>query len=685
VKRKSQPRTSAYKRALAARMIREGESYAETALAVGVHKRTIARWMKDESFLAIVHGQGVMSLGPIQVQAAAGDVVHDLPAEESWLWVDASAADAPAVLGSLLVEGATHLRVAFISAPERAEAVRASLAQKRFPLFDGERTTVLVPAALEALQEPEALGLLVRVCTADPAEAFRTFLSLWQFRAQETKDVRLLGAHLWSAQETFIAEIAEHPHVYALKARKLGQSTIACAYDAFVLRFRDPNARVHLFSRRARAALELLTAVRFGLERLPSWLRLPTRTTAREIELDAGPHDRRLALSYPTTDDTAVEATATHTHIDEWADMPNPDRVYQALEPTFTAPGCTSLIVTTGAGPANPSADYWRRCRAGEGLHHPVFIPATARPGRDQAWLADKRRTMLPDAFATEYALSWEAALAGTGARVFSAEEIDAAITDAQPLVQSALPGRKYVIGWDIGSRHDFSVGIVLDVTEEPIQLATYTRLRGDYPQIQRAIQDLHRAFAASSFTVIEDNAIGAAVADNLAISAHQLRRFTTSKTSKERIIEALRAQLQFQLIKFHPSLKQLESELRDYQLPDTNVVQDSVMSLAIALEHAIEARGFQARGRIDRDLFRRLNASPYEAWLDERDARVPAPPDPRVHLVTESGKIAGSTSKSNLERMRATLEPRCGPLTAVPARAPADRSARDVPGVRTR
>jgi hypothetical protein len=31
--------------------------------------------------------------------------------------------------------------------------------------------------------------------------------------------------------------------------------------------------------------------------------------------------------------------------------MPRPDRVYQALEPTFTAPGCTSLLVTTGNGP----------------------------------------------------------------------------------------------------------------------------------------------------------------------------------------------------------------------------------------------------------------------------------------------------------------------------------------------
>jgi hypothetical protein len=379
-----------------------------------------------------------------------------------------------------------------------------------------------------------------------------------------------------------------------------------------VLRFRDENARVHLFSRREKAALELLEAVRFGLQRLPDWLCLPVaRKTAREFELDAGRHDRRLAVSYPTTEDTAVEATATHTHIDEWADMPRPDRVFASLEPTFSAPGCTSLLVTTGKGPANPSAHYWRHCLAGEGLHHPVFIPATARPDRDAAWLEQKRRTMLSDAFSTEYALTWEAAIAGSGGYVFTAAEIDVAMTDAHPLVQSALPGRKYVIAWDIGSRQDHSVGIVLDVTEEVFDVACYLRLQGDYPQIQSAIQGLHTTFARSSFTVIETNSMGAAVADNLNIPEHQLRRFTTSPASKERIIEAVRLKLQLQLLRFQPSLTQLASELRHYQLPDTNCVQDSVMALAIALDHAAEAQAFEARGRIDKRLFHELNEPP--------------------------------------------------------------------------
>jgi hypothetical protein len=195
------------------------------------------------------------------------------------------------------------------------------------------------------------------------------------------------------------------------------------------------------------------------------------------------------------------------------------------------------------------------------------------------------------------------------------------------------------VIAWDIGSRQDHSVGIVLDVTEEVFDIACYLRLQGDYPQIQRAIEDLHTAFARSSFTVIENNSMGAAVADNLTIPVHQLRRFTTSPASKERIIEALRLKFQLQLLRFQPSLTQLASELRDYQLPDTNCVQDSVMALAIALDHAAEAQNFEARGRINQRLFEELNEPPGGTPAAPRLSLSLGDPDPADSLAGPARK----------------------------------------------
>jgi hypothetical protein len=96
---------------------------------------------------------------------------------------------------------------------------------------------------------------------------------------------------------------------------------------------------------------------------------------------------------------------------------------------------------------------------------------------------------------------------------------------------------------------------------------------------------------------VIEKNAMGAAVLENLKIAEHELEGFTTTAQSKARIIQNLAVQLQSWLIKWDPkACAQLDAEMRGYQDPDTHCVQDAVIALVIALEHAARA---QTQGRI--------------------------------------------------------------------------------------
>jgi hypothetical protein len=75
-----------------------------------------------------------------------------------------------------------------------------------------------------------------------------------------------------------------------------------------------------------------------------------------------------------------------------------------------------------------------------------------------------------------------------------------------------------------------------------------------------------------------------------------------------------------------------------------------------------------QAEGRI----LRLARTHAYADWLDERDARLPAPTEQRVLLVTGSGKTVGRTAASNAERMAAALAPGYGPRPSSPPRAPA-------------
>jgi hypothetical protein len=91
-------------RALAARLVREGKSNPQVVSATNTSLATIKRWKKDPDFLSLIHGAAVLTFGHVQIRAAESDVLEHVPYEESWVWIGDGY-----VLGSLLVEGATHL------------------------------------------------------------------------------------------------------------------------------------------------------------------------------------------------------------------------------------------------------------------------------------------------------------------------------------------------------------------------------------------------------------------------------------------------------------------------------------------------------------------------------------------------------------------------------------------------
>lgn len=416
------------------------------------------------------------------------------------------------------------------------------------------------------------------------ASSFRYFLNYWPFVDQETGEQKLLGDHIWAGQEQIVEAMENVPKFYNLKARKLGATTLEIAYDGWVVRFRDANARVHLFSRRDEAAKELLENVKYGLERLPPWMQLPyaKKPTQTEIRFRAERDDQRVLKSYPTGKETAVEGTCTHGHVDEWARMGDPENVWQAIEPTMAG---SCHIITTGRGPTNFTAKFWRRCMAGDTDYVPIFVSALNRPDRDGGWLERKRKGMTEQAFKQEFPMSWEDALFSGGRLTFQSADIDVAGAGMGPT--EAESGHKYIKSWDIGRHRDAAVGTVIDVTRSPNEVVEYVRLRGvPYPSLQKTIERVHGRYPGR--TVIEKNGPGEAVAENLDIPARELILFNTSQKSKAKIIEELQLALENHTIRWDASSwPQLDSEVRGYQIPDNSIVQDSVMSLAIGNAHA--------------------------------------------------------------------------------------------------
>jgi hypothetical protein len=561
-----------------------------------------------------------MVAGPLHIVADDSQALDDVETDEAILWLDPDAD----VLGSLVVADATHLRVVFVPADD-AQSVRNDLSEQRFPSIQDAHSVPLVASALADLQDPAEREILTTICTAPEAEAFRAFLFLWRYRSQELKEVRVLGEDLWPAQEQLIDAIIGNPHLMILKARKLGLSTVCIAYAGFCLRFRDRNARIHLFSRAEKAALELFAAVKFGLDNLPTWMRLPKeRETLKEMTYNAGPDDERVLVAYPTGDAVAVEAQASHSMVDEAADIPRWDTVFSSLEPTMTSPGATSHIVFTGGGPANPTTAHYKRAESGDTTHAALFIDALQRPDRDVEWLERKRKTMLASQWQSEYPLTPEEALSGSGEFTFDSGSIDRADYGApaprgeswhcprHPLTwrterqhgercprcrmhHGPMPiPTPHVIAWDIGgpgANADASVGTVLDVASETLCVVEQRRFVGlSYPALQGEIEQLAREFPNAP-VAIEMSGIGAAVRGNLDVPDYRIIEFWTTQKSKARIIGGVARELQSQTLKFsHKHFPQLRTELAGYQDDDTYCVTDCVMSLAIAIDQAGEA-----------------------------------------------------------------------------------------------
>ena len=362
-----------------------------------------------------------------------------------------------------------------------------------------------------------------------------------------------------------------------------------------------------MFSREAESANDLLARIKFGLEELPEWMRLPEdRNVLNFYSLDAGGQDFRVVRAYPTSKHPSRGQTCTHAHLDEWAAMEDPKAVWSAIQPNSAA--CHALA--TGQGPLGFTADAW--VDAVSEKHKMTELVAcfvgalNAKPKYTAEFVAqEKARGM-----GWEYPEIWQDALSGMKGTFFTPVSIDLAAEDAEGFSERGTwrdvksgrdKPRRYVTAWDIGGPgddSDASVGIVLDVTEEVWDVVAFEHHVGEaYPVTAMRIADLHSRYPG--ITVIEDNSAGAAVRAFTTLREDECIGFKTTRQSKPVILNETKYTLQSQGIKWKPEeCPQLDAEMRTYMLDDANIVQDCVMALAIAIHHGAEA-SIDSGGRI--------------------------------------------------------------------------------------
>lgn len=368
------------------------------------------------------------------------------------------------------------------------------------------------------------------------------------------------------------------PRRIVLKARQTGMSN-AIAIEALHLATTRPDSTVVFVSRNQLAARLLIRYCQHTLNGIKS---VPMPNVENQEEL-AWPNGSRI-LSLPANPGTGRGFAVTAAYLDEFAFCGYDSLIYESIIGTVSTGGRVTILSTPN-GRANMFFRIWQGLEGGEWTHHKVHWSDC--PRYDADWAARTRAGMTRQSWAQEYDLDFVA----SGDNVFDP-------ADLLGCRAGYLPGRdgveRYVTAWDIGRRQDHTVGITLGRRGETWHVVEVERCLEPFPAIQARIERRKRAYPGQH--IVESNGIGDPVIENLEVNVD---RFTTTPKTKVQAIQALQLLIQHGQLKYDPlrddGQAQLDRELGLYQWEDSALIQDCVISAAIAA-YAVEHRAPRLR-----------------------------------------------------------------------------------------
>lgn len=180
--------------------------------------------------------------------------------------------------------------------------------------------------------------------------------------------------------------------------------------------------------------------------------------------------------------------------------------------------------------------------------------------------------------------------------RVHQYDEMDreahaSVFEDGKPWI-SAHGGNRFVHGWDLADKSDWTVGTTWDTTFKPKRMVEFERFhRQGWSHVYDRIRARHAKYGNSS-TWVDSTGVGDVVLEELGDIGAQGVRFT--RNVKDELLANVQSLLSLREIEF-PAIIEFLEEMRFYEREDDGLITDCVMSLAVAanapeMRHTAEA-----------------------------------------------------------------------------------------------
>jgi hypothetical protein len=334
-------------------------------------------------------------------------------------------------------------------------------------------------------------------CKADPVHFVNEYCLI-----QDLATEQAIPFALYPSQRDVLGQIHGQERCIVLKARQLGLTWLSAAYALWLTLFHAQQT-VLVISIKEELAKEYMDRVKFIFDHLPEDLKpaVYKRTESilwfgREVP-DTRGNVKVVGLnsqikSVPTSKEAGRSKTLSLLVLDEGAFIENADSIWRAAEPALEQTNGKAIVISTANGMGGWFYTLWSKAKRGENRFHPIFLPWSAHPDRDENWYQSKlREAVREEDVHQEFPRTDQEAFVASGRPAFDTRVLseclqralephktgDLSLEDARPLFHENTrgylkiwrlpePGHRYVIGADVaeGLGHgDYSAAHVLD------------------------------------------------------------------------------------------------------------------------------------------------------------------------------------------------------------------------------
>lgn len=200
------------------------------------------------------------------------------------------------------------------------------------------------------------------------------------FSAEEEQWIQL---DLWPFQLLLLNDFITHNRIVILKARQLGFTTLTLVYMLWRFTF-YPGSTIGLFSRGEIEAMDLLERLVKMYRKLPDWMHADKVVVDNMhlFEVSTGSSARALSTK------KGESFTFKYLLFDEFDRFPDAKKLMENVKPTADAAGSQMIIgsIADKDVPKSPHKNIYTAAKKGDNDWFAIFMPWTARPGRDLAW-----------------------------------------------------------------------------------------------------------------------------------------------------------------------------------------------------------------------------------------------------------------------------------------------------------